>query len=128
IVWIALIGLAKLAVRRARYLSRDPRRISSASRRELEGFLRDQGASLDSNATLDTLERTVAAELGLNGRPYASAAAQGRFGPPGRDAQAAASARRELRRLIGAARNELSLWQRFRGFVSLRSLRTAGGT
>jgi hypothetical protein len=30
-----------------------------------------------------------------------------------------------VRRLIRAARRELSIWARFRGLVSLRSLRTA---
>ena len=35
----------------------------------------------------------------------------------------AEAARRELRGLLGRARTELSLWARFRGFVSLRSLR-----
>ena len=93
-------------------------------RRELEGFLRDQGVALPANATLVMLQAAVHRELGLDGRPYAIAAARARFGPPGTVAQGAVAARRELRRLIGGARRELSLWARFRGFVSVRSLRS----
>lgn len=125
-VWIAVVGIGKALVRRARYVSRDPRRVATASRRELEGFLRDQGVALPANATLVTLQGAVHRELGLDGRPFAIAAARARFGPPATVAQGAAAARRELRRLIRAARRELSLWARFRGFVSVRSLRSTG--
>ena len=125
-LWVAAVGMGKTVVRRARYLSRDPRRVATASRRELEGFLRDQGAAVPRNATLVTLQDAVYRELGLDGRAYAIAAARARFGPPHTAEQGAASARSELRRLLRAARSELSLWARFRGFVSLRSLRSAG--
>jgi Transglutaminase-like superfamily len=125
-LWVAVVGTGKALVRRARYLSRDPRRIATASRRELEGFLRDQGASVPRNATLVSLQDAVYSELGLDGRAFAIAAARARFGPPDTVDQGAASARRELRRLLRAARRELSLWARFRGLVSLRSLRSAG--
>jgi hypothetical protein len=127
-LWIVVVGVGKAIVRRSRYVSRDPRRIASASRQELEGFLRDQGADVPRNATLATLQRAVHDELGLDGRPFALAAARARFGPPATVSQAASSARKELRRLLRTARGELSLWARFRGFVSLRSLRPTGGT
>ena len=125
-VWIAVVGIGKAIVRRVRYLSPDPRRVATASRRELEGFLRDQGVALPANTTLVTLQAAVHRELGLDGRRYFIAAARARFGPPATVAQGAAAARRELRRLIRAARSELSLWARFRGFVSVRSLRSTG--
>jgi transglutaminase-like putative cysteine protease len=124
--WTLLLGLGKAAVRRARYLSRDPRRLATASRRELEDFLRDQGAEVPANATLATLQRAVYEELGLDARRFATAAARARFGPPGAGDPDASTARREVRRLLRAARNDLSVWARFRGLVSLRSLRTAG--
>ena len=127
-LWIVLLGVGKALVRRARYLSRDPRRLATASRRELEDFLRDQGADVPPNATLVALQRAVHDELGLDGRAFAAAAARARFGPPTSLGQAAASPRREVRRLIRAARRELSLWARFRGLVSLRSLRSANGS
>jgi hypothetical protein len=122
-LWILAVGAGKALVRRARYLSRDPRRVASASRRELEEFLRDQGADVPANAGLVALQQAVRTELGLDGRPFAAAAARARFGPPGTLDQAA-NARREVRRLLRSARRELSLWARFRGLVSLRSLRS----
>ena len=124
-LWVALLGVGKALVRRARYLSRDPRRLATASRRELEDFLRDQGVDVQPNATLVTLQRTVYAELGLDARAFAAAASRARFGPPAAIDQGGTSPRREVRRLIGAARRDLSLWARFRGLVSLRSLRSA---
>ena len=126
--WILVVGLAKAAVRRLRYLSHDPRQIATASRRELEDFLRDQGAELPQSATLTAVQRAAHDELGLDARPFAIAAARARFGPPGTGAPEASRARREARRLIRAARRDLSLWARFRGLVSLRSLRAAGGS
>jgi transglutaminase-like putative cysteine protease len=125
-LWIVVVGLGKAVVRRARYLTRDPRRLATASRRELEGFLRDQGADVPANAGLFALQRAVRDELGLDGRPYAVAAGQARFGPPGAVETGAAAARREVRRLLRSARSELSLWARFRGLVSIRSLRASG--
>ena len=124
-LWVVLLGVGKALVRRARYLSRDPRRLATASRRELEDFLRDQGIDVPPTATLVTLQRTVYAELGLDARAFAAAASRARFGPPTAIEPGAASPRREVRRLIGAARRDLSLWARFRGLVSLRSLRSA---
>jgi hypothetical protein len=124
--WILLVGLGKALVRRGRYVARDPRRVATASRRELEGFLRDQGVSIPPDATLVTLQRAVHDELGLDGRPFTLAVARARYGPPAASADSAGAARRELRALLRRARGELSLWARFRGFASLRSLR--GGT
>ena len=126
-LWIVLLGVGKALIRRARYLSRDPRRLATASRRELEDFLRDQRVDVPPNATLVALQRAVHDELGLDGHAFAAVVARARFGPPtlGRGG---ASPRREVRLLIRAARRELSLWARFRGLVSLRSLRSANGS
>jgi hypothetical protein len=126
-LWIVGMGAGKAAVRRARYLSRDPRRVATASRRELEEFLRDQGVDVPVNACLADLQRAVHEELGLDGGAFAMAAARGRFGPPGTVEQGAAAARKEVRRLLKSVRSELSLWARFRGLVSLRSLRVGDG-
>jgi transglutaminase-like putative cysteine protease len=123
VVWVAVVGLGKAVLRRARYLTRDPRRAARASRRELEEYLRDQGIALPPCATLDDLRRTVGEELGVDARTYAAAAGRARFGRPGDAPQGAQNARRELRDVLRRARDELSLWRRFRGFVSLRSLR-----
>jgi protein-glutamine gamma-glutamyltransferase len=126
LLWMVAVGLGKAARRRSRYLSRDPRRIATASRHELEGFLRDQGVAVGANTTLAALQRAVRDELGLDGRAFAIAVARARYGPPGTIEQGATVARAELRRLLRAARRDLSIWARFRGFVSLRSLRSSG--
>jgi len=123
VLWVLGVGIGKAGIRRARYLTRNPRRSATASRRELEAFLRDQGVAIPHAATLQTLQRAVHDELGLDGRPFATAAARARFGPPMQAETGASIARRELRSLLKRARRELSLWARLRGFVSLRSLR-----
>jgi hypothetical protein len=79
--------------------------------------------SVPPGATLDDLRRTVGEELGVDARPFADAAGRARFGRPSDAEVGAERARSELRALLRRARNELSLWERFRGFVSLRSLR-----
>jgi transglutaminase-like putative cysteine protease len=122
-LWVLVIGLGKATFRRVRYLTRDPRRAATASRRELEGFLRDQGIEVPACATLDDLRWTVREELGPDGRAFAVAAARARFGPLADSRHGATAARRELRALLRRLRGQLSLWERFRGFVSLRSLR-----
>jgi len=122
-VWCVVVGVGKAAIRRARYLTRDPRRVATATRRELEAFLRDQRIAIPSSATLVGLQRAVREELGLDGRGFVTAAARARFGPPDDVTVGARTARKELRSLIKRARGELSVWSRARGFVSLRSLR-----
>ena len=126
VIWVVAVGVGKAARRRSRYLSRDPRRVATASRQELEGFLRDQGVTFGANTTLAGLQRAVRDELGLDGRAFAIAVARARYGPPETVQQGATAARVELRRLLRAARRDLSIWARFRGFVSLRSLRSSG--
>jgi len=122
-LWVLAVGLGKAIFRRARYMTRDPRRAATASRRELESFVCDQGIEVSLCATLDDLRRAVADEFGLDGRPFAEAAAHARFGPPAVSRRDAHGARRELRALLRRMRAQLSFWARFRGFVSLRSLR-----
>lgn len=121
--WALLVGVGKAGLRRSWYFTRDPRQTATASRRELEAFLRDQGVAISPSATLRSLQRAVRDELGLDARLFTAAAAQARFAPPP-DAEAGARVvRRELRALLGRARSELSVRARLRGFVSLRSLR-----
>ncbi len=123
IVLAGAIGALKWALRRARYLTSDPRRVAAASRRELEAFLRDQGVAVPASATLDDLREAVWADFGLDGAAFAEAAGRGRFGAPRDTLSAARRARTEVQTLIAAVRRELSVWSRLRGFVSLRSLR-----
>ncbi len=121
--WVLAVGIGKAIYRRLRWRSRDPRRVATASRRELEAFLRDQGIAVPASATLDDLCRTVENELGLDCGTFADAASRARFGPPSDSNLGALAVRQELRSLLRRLRLELSVWARFRGFVSLRSLR-----
>jgi protein-glutamine gamma-glutamyltransferase len=117
----AAIVLAKLLVRRARYLTRDPRRLAAACRRELADFLADQGVGVPSSSTLAELAG-VAGELGARVEPFVEAVDAARFGPPEGARAAARRARRELRRVEGDLRRNLSRFERARGLLSLRSL------
>jgi transglutaminase-like putative cysteine protease len=121
---VVALGLAKLVRRRSRYLTRDPRRLAGAARRELVDFLADQGINVSVSATPDELHQLVQAELGGDGRPFARALAAARFGPPESSAAAATSARRELRKLLRSLRHRLGRPARLRGLLAVRSLRT----
>ncbi len=120
---VAAIGLGKLAWRRSRYLTKDPRELAGAARRELADFLVDQGIPAGGSATGDELDSLVRSEFGVDGRRFSAAVGEARFGPPATSAAAAAVARRELRALLRRIRRSLSRSQRLRGFVALRSFR-----
>lgn len=119
----AAIGLAKLARRRARYLTRDPRRIAAAARREVAEFLLDQRVDVSPSATASELGAVLERELGVGARAFADAAGAARFGPPHHAGAAALAARREARALLRLVRARLTLRERLRGFVAVRSLR-----
>jgi hypothetical protein len=69
------------------------------------------------------VRRIVREELGLDCGMYSDTAAKARFGRPDDCDHAATAAQAELRALLRRVRFELSVWARFRGLVSLRSLR-----
>jgi hypothetical protein len=119
---VAAIAVAKATVRRTRYLTRDPRRVAAACRRELVDFLRDQRIEASPGATLAELERTLLDTLAVSGSHFAEAATAARFAPPDRAADGARRSRRELRVLLRALRRRLTATERARGFLSLRSL------
>jgi hypothetical protein len=117
-----IVALLKFALRRARFLTRDPRRLAAACRLELADFLTDQRLAIPESATLAELGEIVRHEIGLNAEPFVDAVETARYGPPAQAAYAARQARRELRRLERSIRKRLSAWERARGVVSLRSL------
>jgi transglutaminase-like putative cysteine protease len=118
----AVIVLAKLVLRRARYASRDPRRVAAACRQELADFLLDQGLDVRRGATLHELGALVATELSVQPADFVAAASAARFGRPERASEAARRARRELRVLVRQLRRRLTRVERARGLLSLRSL------
>jgi transglutaminase-like putative cysteine protease len=116
------IVLAKLALRRTRYLTRDPRRLAAACRRELVDFLADQGFVVASNVTAAELALAVDEQLAVDAGSFVAALEAARFGPPEEAGAAARQARRELRRLEARLRERLTRIERARGLLSLRSL------
>ena len=118
---IAVIVAAKLVVRRARYLTRDPRRLAAACRQELADYLVDQRIDSARSATLHELGALVRHELSVEPDAFVSAATAARFGPPAGAQRAAREARRELRVLLRRMRVRLRVTERVRGQFSLRS-------
>jgi transglutaminase-like putative cysteine protease len=119
------IGTAKLARRRARYLTRDPRRLAAATRAELVDYLRDQGLPVHPRATLAELGTVLERRAGVSARAYVAAAGRARYGAPAGAAAAAREARREARTILRVLRERLTPRRRLRGWFALRSLRGA---
>ncbi len=122
----AAIMVAKLVVRRSRYLTRDPRRLAGACRRELRDFVLDQGVEVPSSATLRELAALVEEEFGVEAAAFGLHATAARFGPSTGAREAARATRRDLRSMRRGLRRELTRLERARGLVSLRSLGFAG--
>jgi protein-glutamine gamma-glutamyltransferase len=116
------IAALKLARRKVRYLSRDPRRIASACVRELAEFLHDQRVAGSRATTLRELGDAIADHFGVDAGAFADAAATARFGPQAEADDAARRARVELRELKRKLRRGLFVLDRARGLVSVRSL------
>jgi transglutaminase-like putative cysteine protease len=119
---VVLIAAAKLALRRSRYLTRDPRRLAAACRHELSDFLADQRIDIPASATLRELGDAVDEELAVDARRFVAAATAARYGRPEGAREQASRARQELRDLRRLIRTRLSLGERARGLLSLRSL------
>jgi len=77
---------------------------------------------LPPSATLAEVGEAVEREFRVPAHSFVRAAATARFGPPREARRALARARRELKRLRGQIRHALSILERARGAVSLRSL------
>ena len=128
IVTFVLLGLAfalvlgKLALRRSRYFTRDPRRLAGACRQELVEFLADQRIDVPPSATLDELRALVVTKTGVDPRRLVEALGLARFGPASAAVAAAKRARDELRLVRRRLRKSLSTGERLRGAFSVRSL------
>ena len=117
-----LLALIKLARRGIRFLTRNPRSIAAACRRDLAGFMADQGVPVPESATPTELGALVQRQFGVDARSLVEALTLARYGPPETAGRAAGDARRELRRVRRVLRNRLSVPRRTRGLLSLRSL------
>jgi transglutaminase-like putative cysteine protease len=117
-----VVIVAKLALRRSRYLTRDPRRLAGACRKELRDVLLDQQVEVLPSATVRELAELVSAEFGVQATEFGLHADAARFGPADGAREAARATRRDLRRLRRGLRRELTRFERIRGLLSLRSL------
>ncbi len=117
-----LLMAAKMARRQLRFASKDPRRIASACRSDLVGYLADQGVEAPRSLTLSELGELVETEFAVNSDPYVHSLSEARFGPPAESGPAIRRARRELRLLRRELGRQLSFGRRLRGTLSLRSL------
>jgi transglutaminase-like putative cysteine protease len=119
---IGLVVGLKALLRALRFAGRDPRALATACRRDVVGYLADQGFDLPPSATLAEVGHALDRYYAVDGRPFVRAATVARFGRPGEADAAVSRARRELRRLRRDLRHQVSARNRFRGAVSLRSL------
>ena len=119
---VLAIALAKLALRRSRYLTRDPRRLAGACRKELRDVLLDQLVDVPPSATLTELAALAEAELGVSAAAFGAHGTAARFAPPGYAREAARELQRAMRQLRRDVRRELTRFERLRGLLSLRSL------
>ncbi|HKD34783.1 MAG TPA: transglutaminaseTgpA domain-containing protein [Gaiellaceae bacterium] len=119
---VAAITLAKLLLRRSRYLTRDPRRLAAACRKELRDVLVDQLVDVPSSATLSEVAALAEAELGVSAAEFGRHGTAARFAPPASAREAARELRREMRELRKDVRRQLNRFERTRGLLSLRSL------
>jgi transglutaminase-like putative cysteine protease len=117
-----LLVAAKTARRQLRFASNDPRRIASACRTDLVGYLADQGVDTPPSLTLSELGELVGTEFAVNSDPCVHSLSEARFGPPAESGPAIRRARRELRLLRRELGRQLSFGRRLRGTLSLRSL------
>ena len=130
-LWLLLLSVSssparsaprRSSARRLRYLTRDPRRLAGAARRELADFLVDQGLEVRSSATpaeLQQLVRRSSAPTGGSSPPRWPRPASGRR----RRAALRQARAQELRALLRVIRHGLGRTARLRGLVALRSLR-----
>ena len=117
-----LLVAAKTARRQLRFASKEPRRIASACRSDLVGYLADQGVDAPPSLTLSELGELVETEFAVNSDPYVHSLSEARFGPPAESGPAIRGARRELRLLRRELGRQLGFGRRLRGTLSARSL------
>jgi protein-glutamine gamma-glutamyltransferase len=119
---VGAIVATKWVRRRLRFLTNDPRELAGACRRDLVGFVADQGLDPPVSATLAELGELVESVYYVDSDPFVRATTEARYGRPDKTGRAAHRARSELRRLRRRMSGELSFGRRVRGALSVRSL------
>ena len=119
---VLLLVVAKLAFRRSRFLTGDPRAIATACRRELVGYLLDVGITIPRNLGIAELGEVVLKRTGVDSGRLVEHMGLARFGPPSASAEAAREAKSELRAVRRRLRRAIPFGRRARGLFSVRSL------
>ena len=119
---IAAVLVLKAIRRSARFATRDPRVLASACRRDVVGFLADQGVDLPPGATMPEIGAMLQRFYSIDATPFVRDVTVARFGPPAQAGEALRRARRDLRQVRRSLRARLGFVSRARGAVSLRSL------
>ena len=122
LAFVGAIATAKFVRRRSRYVTRDPRQVAVACMRELADFLTDQRIGVAPTSTIRELGGELAERFAVDADPFAHAVEAARFGRPSGAGPAAGVARNELARVKRQLRRRLSVFERMRGSLSLRSL------
>jgi protein-glutamine gamma-glutamyltransferase len=118
----AAIVLLKAAVRSVRFAGRDPRGLATACRRDVVGYLADQGLEVPPSATLGEIGQTLDRYYAVDADRFVGHLTVARFGRPGETREALRRARRELRDVRRQLRRSIGALARLRGAASLRSL------
>jgi transglutaminase-like putative cysteine protease len=119
---IAVVLILKALRRSARFASRDPRALASACRRDVVGFLADQGVDVPPSATMPEIGATLDRFYSVDASSFVRDVTLARFGPPAQAGEALRRARRDLREIRRGLRRRLGAVSRARGALSLRSL------
>ncbi|MGH3024236.1 MAG: DUF3488 and transglutaminase-like domain-containing protein [Gaiellaceae bacterium] len=119
--YLALV-LFKAIRRSLRFATRDTRALAAACRRDLVGYLADQGVELPPSATVPEIGAALDRYYAVNADPFVRSLSLARFGPPAEAGPALGQARRELRDVRRVLRRRLGVLSRLRGAASLRSL------
>ena len=119
---LAALLILKALRRSARFATRDPRELAGACRRDLAGYLADQGVDVPPSATMPDLGVLLQRFYSVDAGSFCRDVTLARFGPPDEARAALRRARRDLREIRGGLRERLGLVSRIRGALSVRSL------
>ena len=121
LVLLALMAAVKFVSVRWRYLRRGPRAQASAAYRELSTFVGDQGIEDSPERTFEELSAEIKRVFGVDASAFAEHASRARYGPESRATPAGGELRDDLRAIKRRIRTQLSLSDRFKGALRIRS-------
>jgi transglutaminase-like putative cysteine protease len=119
---VAALLLLKALRRSARFATRDTRELAAACRRDVAGYLADQGVDVAPSATMPDLGSLLQRFYSIDAGSFCRDVTLARFGPPDEAREALHRARRDLRGIRRNLRSRLSAASRIRGALSIRSL------